>query len=173
LLVYGRDFEGPAVDGPIYAGRCGMRIHPGYWAVAALAVVLAAYVSTQARAEPPAKDEHGFQGYWMGVDPTDGGDARRSLMKLDNGKFALAARDSVLTLCGGTDRGFASFDDGELVDRNELRSDTLTIQCFNNGASVVLHVRYELVEVDLMLERTTLEDGTLFSTIVFHRVSQD
>jgi hypothetical protein len=109
----------------------------------------------------------------MGVDPTDGGDARRSLMQRDDGKFALAARDTVLTLCGGTDRGFASFDDGELVDRNVLQSNTLTIQCFNIGAMVLLHVRYELVGGDLMLEHTTRPDGIPVSTIVFHRVSQD
>ena len=149
-----------------------MRIHPGCSAVAAFAVVLAMQVPAQAQADPPAKGRHGFQGYWMGVDPTDGGDARRSLIQLENGKFALAARDSVLTLCGGTDRGFASFDDGELVGKNELESNSLTIQCFNTGASVVLHVRFELVDHDVMLEHATLENGTPVSTIVFHRVSE-
>ncbi len=150
-----------------------MRIHPGFSALAALTGLLATYVPTQALAEPPAKGKHGFEGYWMGVDPTDGGDARRSLMQLENGKFALAARDTVLSLCGGTDRGFARFDDGELVGRNELVSNSLTIQCFNNGASVVLHVRYELLSPGLMLEHSTLEDGTFVSNIVLHRISQD
>jgi hypothetical protein len=150
-----------------------MRRHTRYATVVAFGAVLGALSWASAQGAPPAKDKHGFQGYWMGVDPTDGGDARRSLMQLDNGKFALAAHDSVLTLCGGTDRGFASFDDGELVGRNELVSNSLTIQCFNNGESVVLHVRYELVDPSLMLEYTSLENGTLFSTIVLHRVSQD
>jgi hypothetical protein len=39
----------------------------------------------------------------MGVDPVDGGDARRSLVRRSDGKYALAARDSVLTLCDSTD----------------------------------------------------------------------
>jgi hypothetical protein len=109
----------------------------------------------------------------MGVDPVDGGDARRSLVQLENGRFALAARDSVLTLCDGTDRGFASFDDGEMVGRHVLQSNTLTIACTNNGASVVLHVRYELLGNGLMIEHTTRPDGSLVSTIVFHRVSSE
>ena len=151
-----------------------MRNHLGLLAVAALGVTLAMPAWSQtAPAQPTAKAKHGFQGYWMGVDPVDGGDARRSLIQREDGKFALAARDTVLTLCGGTDRGFASFEDGELVGRNVLQSNTLTIECFNNGASVVLHVRYELLAKGLMLEHTTRPDGSLVSTIVFHKVSQD
>jgi hypothetical protein len=109
----------------------------------------------------------------MGVDPVDGGDARRSLIQLANGRFALAARDTVLTLCGGTEHGFASFQDGELIERNVMQSNSLTIECFNNGASVLLHVRYELLGKDLMVEHTTQPNGSLVSDIVFHRVSQD
>ncbi|MGH9176407.1 MAG: hypothetical protein ACRD1H_18705, partial [Vicinamibacterales bacterium] len=112
-------------------------------------------------------------GYWMGVDPVDGGDSRRSLVQMGNGTFALAARDSVFTLCDGTDRAFASFDDGTLVARNVMQSNSLTIRCFNNGASVVLHVRYELVGNGLMVEVTTMPDGAPVSTIVFHKVSHD
>jgi hypothetical protein len=41
----------------------------------------------------------------------------------------------------------------------------------NNGASVVLHVRYELVTKDLMLEHATLANGDPVSTIVLHRLS--
>jgi hypothetical protein len=134
--------------------------------VAVLGIILVARVWAQ----PPSRT---FQGYWMGVDPVDGGDARRSLMQLENGRFALAARDSVLTLCDGTDRGFASFDDGEMVGRHVLQSNTLTIACTNNGASVVLHVRYELLGNGLMIEHTTRPDGSLVSTIVFHRVSSE
>ena len=78
----------------------------------------------------------------MGVDPVDGGDSRRSLLPLASGKFALAGRDTVLTLCDGTDRGFASFDDGEVVGRNVRQSNTLTIKCFNTGALVVLRARF-------------------------------
>jgi hypothetical protein len=108
----------------------------------------------------------------MGVDPVDGGDARRSLVRLESGLFALAARDSVLTLCDGTDRGFASFDDGVVTGRNVIQSNSLTIRCTNNGASVLLHVRYELIRSCLMAEVTTTPNGTPISTILFHRVSR-
>ena len=153
-----------------------MRRHLSLLTVAVLGGVLALAASVWAQGQSPqvpVKSKHGFQGYWMGVDPVDGGDARRSLLQEDDGSFALAARDTVLTLCGGTDRGFASFDDGELIGRDVLQSNTLTIQCFNNGASVLLHVRYELIDKDLMLEHTTQPDGSPVSTIVFHRVSLD
>ena len=151
-----------------------MRNHLGILAVAALGATLTTLAAAQAPpGQPTGKAKHGFQGYWMGVDPVDGGDARRSLIQREDGKFALAARDTVLTLCGGTEHGFARFDDGELVDRNVLQSNTLTIECFNNGASVVLHVRYELLGKGLMLEHTTRPDGSLVSDIVFHKVSQD
>ena len=133
-----------------------------------LAFALGSRVWAKLPFEQPGRE---FQGYWMGVDPVDGGDARRSLMLGDNGKYALAARDTVFTLCDGTDRGFGSFNDGKVVAHDVMESNALTIECFNNGASVVLHVRYELVTKDLMLEHATLANGTPVSTIVLHRVS--
>jgi hypothetical protein len=137
-----------------------------------IGVVLAAHVWAQPPWAPAAQPGQVFQGYWMGVDPVDGGDARRSLVQLADGRYALAARDTVFSLCDSTDRGFGSFDDGVLVARGVLVSDSLTLRCFNNGASVTLHVRYELIADGLMNEITTRADGTLVSTIVFHRVSE-
>ncbi len=146
-----------------------MRRHLALLAVAVLVVLVVARVW----AEPPRNPADGFQGYWMGVDHVDGGDSRRSLVQLDNGRFALAGRDTVLTLCDGTEHGFARFADGEVVSRDVMESNTLTIQCFNNGATVVLHVRYELIGKGLMIEHTTRQDGSPVSSIVFHKVSQD
>ena len=143
-------------------------------AVAVLGSVLVAHAWAQPRwVQPPGKTGGGFEGYWMGVDPVDGGDARRSLVELENGRFSLAARDSVFSLCDGTDRGFGSFDDGVITGNNVMQSDNLMLQCFNNGASVVLHVRYELLRNGLMAEVTTRPDRTAISTILFHRVSQE
>ena len=68
-------------------------------------------------AQQPSKIARGFQGYWMGIDPLDGGDSRRNLLQLNDGRFAMAGRDTVLTLCDGTDRGFISFDDGVVVGK--------------------------------------------------------
>ena len=137
-----------------------------------LTVALAAFAGAQP-AHPVGKPGQSFQGYWMGVDPVDGGDARRSLMHLPSGRYALAAHDSVLSLCDGTEHGFGSFYDGELVSRTVLQSDSLSLRCFNNGASVTLHVRFELLKENLMTEVATLADGTPVSTIVFHRVSEE
>jgi hypothetical protein len=135
-------------------------------------IVLAVVVGPRVWATPPFEQPgREFQGYWMGVDPVDGGDARRSLMLRDNGRYALAARDTVFSLCDGTDHGFGSFSDGTVVAHDVMASNALMLECFNNGASVVLHVRYELVTKDLMLEHATLANGDPVSTIVLHRVS--
>jgi hypothetical protein len=136
-----------------------------------LGTVLVAHVWAQPPWAQASGKNAGFQGYWMGVDPVDGGDARRSLIQLEDGRFALAARDTVFTLCDNTDRAFASFDDGVLAGRNVMRSDALTIQCFNVVASVVLRVRYELINPALMIEVATHQDGRPVSTIVLHKVS--
>ena len=140
-------------------------------------LILGSALVTHVWAQPPwaqaSGKNAGFQGYWMGVDPTDGGDARRSIIRLETGNFALAARDTVFHLCDGTEHGFGSFDDGVIVSKNVMRSDALMIQCFNNGASVVLHVRFELIGPGLMTEVATLADGTPVSTIVLHKVSTE
>jgi hypothetical protein len=87
--------------------------------------------------------------------------------------FALAGRDTALTLCDGTDRGFISFADGVVLEKNALQSNGLTIACSNTGALVVLRVRYELVGNGAMIENTTTLNGTPVSRIVFHKVSHD
>ena len=140
--------------------------------VTVLTIVLISQLS--ARPDPASAQARGraeFQGYWMGIDPVDGGDARRSLIRRSDGKYSMAARDSMLTLCDSTDRGFASFDDGTVVARNVMQSNSMTIKCFDNGASVQLHLRFELVDNGLMIETATLPDGSPVSTIVLHKVS--
>ena len=85
----------------------------------------------------------------------------------------MAGRDTVFSLCDSTDRGLGSFADGVLTGRRVMSTDNLRIVCFNNGAQATLRVRYELVSDGLMTEVTTLQDGTLVSTIVLHKVSHD
>ncbi|HEX7778789.1 MAG TPA: hypothetical protein VF424_06105 [Vicinamibacterales bacterium] len=139
--------------------------------------VAAGVLGARVWAFPPFEQRGGpaleFQGYWMGVDPADGGDARRSIILGANGKYALAGRDTVFHLCDGTEHGIGTFDDGEIVARDVMQSTNLRIVCFNNGASLVLHTRFELINRDLMIEHATLPDGTPLSPIVLHRVSQD
>lgn len=135
---------------------------------------LMAHVWAQPPWAPAAGNaSEGFQGYWMGVDHVDGGDSRRSLVQAANGMYSLAGRDSVLSLCDGTDNGYASFSDGVVVGRGIMESGTLNLQCFNNGQSVQLHARYELIGRGRMIEVLTHTDGAAVSTIVFHKVSVD
>jgi hypothetical protein len=108
----------------------------------------------------------------MGVDPLDGGDSRRSLVRQPNGTYALAGRDSFLTLCDNTDRGFISFDDGVVVGRREMRTDNLKITCFNTDTDVLLKASYVLMDDGVMTEVTTAQDGTPVDTIIFHKVSE-
>lgn len=151
-----------------------MRRHLALMTITILVSVLVPHVWAQPPwAQAQGKNGPGFQGYWIGVDPLDGGDSRRSFVQREDGRFALAGRDTVLTLCDETDRGFISFADGVVVSRNVMQSDTLTIQCFNLAASVVLQARYELLGSGLMVEVTTQQDGTPVSRIVLHKVSQD
>jgi hypothetical protein len=87
-----------------------------------LGLILMAGISARSdQASAQSRGHADFQGYWMGVDPVDGGDARRSLILRSDGTYALAARDTLLHLCDSTDRGFASFDDGTVVSRTMMR----------------------------------------------------
>jgi hypothetical protein len=135
-------------------------------------VILGSVFVVRLWAQPPGKNTSKiFQGYWMGVDPLDGGDSRRSLVRQPNGTYALAGRDSYLTLCDNTDRGFISFDDGVVVGRREMRTDNLKITCFNTGTDVLLKASYVLMDDGVMTEVTTAQDGTPVDTIIFHKVS--
>jgi hypothetical protein len=140
----------------------------------AIVVFLGLLLAVRLWAQPPGKNTSRiFQGYWMGVDPLDGGDSRRGLVKQHNGTFALAGRDTFFTLCDNTDRGFISFEDGVVVGRGTMRTDNLKITCLNTGAIVLLKARYVLIDDSTMVEVVTAQDGTPVDTIVFHKVSQE
>jgi len=139
-----------------------------------IAIFLGAVLVVRLWAQPPGKHTSKiFQGYWMGVDPLDGGDSRRSLVQQQDGTFAMAGRDSFLTLCDNTDRGFISFDDGVVVGRGVMRTDNLKITCFNTGDVVLLKASYTLIDDNVITEVTTAQDGTPVDTIIFHKVSQE
>jgi hypothetical protein len=138
-----------------------------------IAIFLGAILVVRLWAQPPGKHTSKiFQGYWMGVDPLDGGDSRRSLVQQQDGTFAMAGRDSFLTLCDNTDRGFISFDDGVVVGRGVMRTDNFKITCFNTGNDVLLKASYTLIDDNVITEVTTAQDGSPVDTIIFHRVSQ-
>ncbi len=138
--------------------------------LALVIVLVAAVFMARLFAQPPVK---AFQGYWMGVDPLDGGDSRRGLVVQDDGTFAMAGRDSFLTLCDDSDRGIATFDDGVVVGRRVMTTNNLKLSCFGNGALVLLRARYELISETAMVETLTAQDGSPVTRIVFHKISKD
>ena len=63
-----------------------MRSRVALLTVTVLGLVLAARLWAQpSGVQPPGKTAREFQGYWMGIDPLDGGDSRRSLVQLNDG----------------------------------------------------------------------------------------
>ena len=59
-----------------------------------LGLILAAgALARSGQALPQSKGNADFHGYWMGVDPVDGGDARRTLILRSDGKYAMAGRE--------------------------------------------------------------------------------
>jgi hypothetical protein len=122
----------------------------------------------QARKAPDAGQ---FVGYWMGIDPLDGGDSRRAITRSDDRRFSVVGRDTVFTLCDGTDRAIVTSDDALIVG-SALVSDNLVITCFGNGSTVRLKVRYEPVDEHILRETVTTQAGQPVDEIVFHRVSE-
>jgi hypothetical protein len=113
-----------------------------------------------------------FEGYWMGIDPVDGGDQRRSFVQHEDGTFSVVGRDSFLRLCDNSDRGVIAFDDGTVVGHGVVATDNLKLTCFSDGAIVLLKARYELVNDSLMIERLTTQEGAAVQNMALHKVSR-
>jgi hypothetical protein len=112
-----------------------------------------------------------FVGYWMGIDPLDGGDSRRGITRNDDRTFSMIGRDTVFTLCDGTDRAVVTVSDAIAVGR-ALVSDDLVIACSNTGREVRLKVRYDVVDRNVIRETLTTQSGDPVDRIIFHRVSE-
>src|SRR5262245_18774542 len=112
-----------------------------------------------------------FVGYWMGIDPLDGGDVRRGITANDDGTFSMIGHDSFLTLCGGTDRGIITVSDFTAV-RSALVSDHHILTCFNNNSTLTLRNRTELIDKNIIRETVTTQAGVLVDETLYHRVSQ-
>src|SRR5262245_6990788 len=112
-----------------------------------------------------------FVGYWMGVDPLDGGDVRRAITANDDGTFAMIGHDSVLTLCDGTDRGIIRVDDFAAVGP-ALVSDHHVLTCTNNGTTLTLKNRTELIDANIIRETVTTQEDEFVDETIYHRVSE-
>lgn len=121
---------------------------------------------SSARHAPAARP---FVGYWMGIDPLDGGDSRRGITRTQGGRFALIGRDTVFTLCDGTDRAIVTADDLSKSGRS-LVSDNFVIRCTNNGQTIRLKVRYDVLARKVIRETLTTQSGEPVDKIIFHRL---
>jgi hypothetical protein len=112
-----------------------------------------------------------FVGYWMGVDPLDGGDSRRGITANKGRTFSVIGRDTVFTLCDGTDRAVITVDDAKTVG-SALVSDNLVIRCTNTNSTVKLKVRYDVIDKNIIRETVTSQSNEPVDKIIFHRVSE-
>jgi hypothetical protein len=136
--------------------------------VGSAALVASASSRDDARDGPGSRQ---FVGYWMGIDPLDGGDSRRGITRNDDRTFSVIGRDTVFTLCDGTDRAIVTVRDA-VVARSALLSDNLVITCTNNGSTVNLKVRYDVIDRNIIRETVTTQGGDPVDEIIFHRVSE-
>jgi hypothetical protein len=110
-----------------------------------------------------------FVGYWMGIDPLDGGDSRRGITPNDDGTLSVIGRDTVFTLCDNTDRAIVTVKDAALSD-GALVSDNFVIACSNTNSTVRLKVRYDVIDENIVRETVTSQAGDPVDEIIFHRV---
>jgi hypothetical protein len=112
-----------------------------------------------------------FVGYWMGVDPLDGGDSRRGITANKGRTLSVIGRDTVFTLCDGTDRAVITVNDAKIVG-SALVSDNLVIRCTNTNSTVKLKVRYDVIDENIIRETVTSQSNEPVDKIIFHRVSE-
>jgi hypothetical protein len=112
-----------------------------------------------------------FVGYWMGIDPLDGGDSRRGITRNEDRTFSVIGRDTVFTLCDGTDRAIVTVGDATVIG-SALVSDDLVISCTNDASTVRLRVRYDVIDRNIVRETVTTQAGEPVDEIIFHRVSR-
>ena len=134
-------------------------------------VVLGAHAANASSQGPARKspDADQFVGYWMGIDPLDGGDSRRGITRNDDRTFSMIGRDTVFTLCDDTDRAVIT-GDGAIAE-SALTIDVV-LTCHGNGETLELTVRYEPIDEHILREIVTTRDDQPVDEIVFHRVSE-
>ena len=111
-----------------------------------------------------------FVGLWEGVDPVDGGDSLRSITCQRDQSCALAATDSVITLCG-SGPAFVGGTGG--LEGDQLVFADAVLTCPNRTA-VHLSISFERDPLNRTLVETTVVTDTNVTLphIVFHKVSR-
>ena len=145
-------------------------VSAGLVVAAGSAALVANAASTSALGARDAPAARQFVGYWMGIDPLDGGDSRRGITRKSGGRFAVIGRDTVFTLCDGTDRAIVTVNNAK-PSGGALVSDNFVISCTNNGQTISLKLRYDVVDRNIIRETLTTQSGDPVDKIIFHRVS--
>jgi hypothetical protein len=140
-------------------------------AVGALTLVAQAADRSGERGEGGGRGARQFVGYWMGIDPLDGGDSRRGITKGKGRSLSVIGRDTVFTLCDGSDRAIVTVGDAR-ISGSALVSDNFVITCTNTKSTVKLKVRYDVIDRNIVREMVTSQTGEPVDEIVFHRVSE-
>jgi hypothetical protein len=109
-----------------------------------------------------------FIGLWEGIDPVDGGDSLRSITCSLDRSCALAATDSVITLCGGGP-AFAGGTGG--LDGDELVFPEVVLAC-PDGTEVDLAISYEQDRLNGTLVETAVVGDRTLPNIIFHKISR-
>eukprot|EP00522_Entomoneis_paludosa_P017156 CAMPEP_0172441176 /NCGR_PEP_ID=MMETSP1065-20121228/1750_1 /TAXON_ID=265537 /ORGANISM="Amphiprora paludosa, Strain CCMP125" /LENGTH=145 /DNA_ID=CAMNT_0013190411 /DNA_START=223 /DNA_END=660 /DNA_ORIENTATION=+ len=110
-----------------------------------------------------------FEGYWVGIDPTDGGDTRRSIVQTGPDTYDVVARDSVLTLCGGQVAGFLT-GVGTVDDEGKLRLQA-PLTCPDGSEFQVVFIVTPFKR-NLMVERAeTVGGGFIYDAYFWRQVS--
>jgi hypothetical protein len=141
----------------------------GLFAAGVGSVVLGAHAASGSSTQQGRKGADQFVGYWMGIDPLDGGDSRRGITRNDDRTFSMIGRDTVFTLCDDTDRAIIT-GDGAIAESALVLEVVLT--CHGNGQTLELRVRYEPIDEHILREIVTTRDGQPVDVILFHRVSE-
>jgi hypothetical protein len=131
-------------------------------------LLLLALASSAGAAEPSRFGVRAFVGLWEGVDPVDGGDSLRSITCRRDGSCALAASDTVVTLCGG---GPAFVGGTGGLEGDELVFADAVLTC-PDGETLDLVLRFARDSLNRTLVETTTVGERTLPNIVFHKVSR-
>jgi len=109
-----------------------------------------------------------FIGFWQGVDPYDGSEVLRSIVKNDEGTFDIIGSENYTSGCNG-ERGKITATG--VLEAGVLTSIDFTLTCYNGPGPFIAPVEY----VPDRFNRTLLEvyqGEAEFLPVILHRISK-
>ena len=128
-----------------------------------LIVVFSIILVSNVNADPPLQGSY-FIGLWQGIDPNDGSESLRSIVKNDEGTFDIIGTETYFSACGGYPgviEGTGELEDGVILC-------TFNIRCLG-GSTFTGSQEY----VPDRRNNTLLEvSDSGYPTIILHRISR-